>query len=92
MRAWRVVFLITTVAVLGLLVTPQRNEGGHLCNDLTAAILLSPGYTDGDIQGAAAEDDSCRTAAQRKGLLALGAAVGGGIASAWLRSTSQRVP
>ena len=64
MRVWHVLLLITTVAVLGLLLTPQRNDGGHLCNDVTAAILLSPGYTDGDIQGAAAKTDSCGSAAR----------------------------
>ena len=87
MRAWQVLLLITTVAVLALLLTPQRNDGGHLCNDVTAAILLSPGYSDGDIQGAAAETDSCGSAARRKGgLLAAGVALGGGIAAYLSRS------
>ena len=86
MRVWHVLLLITTVAMLGLLLTPQRNDGGHLCNDVTAAILLSPGYTDGDIQGAAAKTDSCGSAARRKGLLAAGVALGGGIAAYLSRS------
>ena len=86
MRVWHVLLLITTVAVLGLLLTPQRNDGGHLRNDVTAAILLSPGYSDGDIQGAAAETDSCGSAARRKGLLAAGVALGGGTAAYLSRS------
>jgi len=86
MRVWHVLLLITTVAVLGLLPTPQRNDGGHLCNDVTAAILLSPGYSDGDIQGAAAETDSWGPAARRKGLLAAGVALGGGTAAYLSRS------
>ncbi|MEO6627516.1 MAG: hypothetical protein ABIP03_03000, partial [Aquihabitans sp.] len=75
MRMWNVLLALTVIMVMGLLLAPQRNQAGQVCHDVTLSILVSPGYTDGDMWRGA-RDDTCATAARRRGIFtgALGVA------------------
>lgn len=80
----RWVLLLATVAlVVGLLATTQHNGSGQACGDVTALILLSPDYRDGESGGYPDEDETCSRAARRRGAIALAVALLGGTGT-WL--------
>ena len=90
MRLWNVLLALTVILVMGLLLAPQRNQVGQVCHDVTLSILVSPGYTDGEMAGPWRRDDTCATAARRRGVFTGALGVAGFGASYWAWSRRKR--
>jgi len=85
MRISTLLLAVAAVAVLVLLVAPVRNEAGYGCGDIPAAILLSPGYSDGDIpKDSNGRSDTCAVAAKRRGLMAIVVGASGAIIATYM--------
>jgi hypothetical protein len=95
MRARWLLLVATVTLAVGLLATTQHNRAGEACGDVTAVILLSPGYRDGESGGYPDEDETCSSAARRRGAIVLAVALVGGTGT-WLsfrrRRDRPRVP
>ena len=83
MRGRWVLLLATVALMVGLLATTQHNSSGAACDDVTAVILLSPGYRDGESGGYPHEHDTCTRATRRRGLLVVTVALAGGLGTWW---------
>jgi len=91
-RLWWLVLVLTVSAVVTILVSPPMSGHGEWCDDATALILISPGYSDGELAGSdpAADRSTCAKAAWRLGGLAVGLGVVGGAATAATRRVGLR--
>lgn len=78
---WWVPLIPTVAAVIALMAAPPMSGHGEPCAHPTAVIIISPGYTDGEMAGQYGDHRTCAPAGWRAAGFAGGIGAAGGAVS-----------